>query len=533
MSTADGHVPVPPVPIRAVGYIRVSMAREEMISPALQRTAITEALRRDGAQVADGHWIEELDVTGRGFGRKGVQRAIQLVRDGTVARIYVWKFSRFGRHASKVGLYVDEIESAGGNLVSATEPWDARTAAEKFARGMLWQVDEFYSNIVGENWMEAHARRRSMGLPHNGGPRFGYLYHHPPSETRSCPQGCARGECETGYVPDPATRDAAAGMYDSYNAGTSVLKIAVSLNGRGLATTHGTPWVQRTVRRYMDSGFCAGLLRVHDPACEHPVRPCKRKILVPGAQEAVITQATWAEYLRQRKERAYYPPRVETPRYPLAGLMRCGRCGGPLNATSMPYGGVRKPGYLYQCAAYAKSRGCPGTFVARGRVERAVLGWLAQYAAAADAEGAAMKGTIRVQPAGKADRQRLAADEARQERALTELTIQLGHQVIAPAAYAAARDVIEARRPEKSAALAALASVQDEGIPSRQVTIGLVRDWDLLPVKSRQLLLREFVDRVEVRSHGRGQATITIVPQWGGACLLSPGLRKGTAVASA
>ena len=115
-------------------------------------------------------WIEELDVSGRGFGRKGVQRAIGMIRDGAVRRVYVWKYSRFGRNATLVGVHVGEMEAAGGQLVSATEEIDARSAAGKFARGMLWRVDEFVSDNIGEQWKEAHARRRRNGLPHNGTP---------------------------------------------------------------------------------------------------------------------------------------------------------------------------------------------------------------------------------------------------------------------------------------------------------------------------------------------------------------------------
>ncbi|SRR6266704_6067036 len=171
----DGNSPVPAVPIPAVAYVRVSTAREQMISPELQKAAIEDAARRDGAVIAAGHWIVELDESGRGFGRKGVQQAIRLMREGVVQRCYVWKYSRFGRNATLSGQFCAEMEAVAGPraLVSATEDVSHGTAAGKFARGVLWQVDEFYSNVVGENWMEAHARRRRDGLPHNGNPRFG------------------------------------------------------------------------------------------------------------------------------------------------------------------------------------------------------------------------------------------------------------------------------------------------------------------------------------------------------------------------
>ena len=158
--------PSPPVP--AVGYIRVSTMREEKISPELQRSAIEAKAKRDGYTIAE--WIEELDVSGRGFGRQGVQRAIGMVRGRAVAAILVWKYSRFGRNPTLVSRYVAEMEETGGALVSATEDVDASTAVGEFTRGMLWQIDGFQSRVIGESWKESHAKRLEEGLPHSGHP---------------------------------------------------------------------------------------------------------------------------------------------------------------------------------------------------------------------------------------------------------------------------------------------------------------------------------------------------------------------------
>jgi site-specific DNA recombinase len=509
----DGHSPAPPIPIDAVGYVRVSFMREEAISPELQRASIESAAARDGAKITE--WIEELDESGRGFGRKGVQRAIRLVESGAASAIYVWRFSRFGRNSRLMGAHVQQVEESGGRVVSATEDIDARTAIGKFMRRTVWNMDELYSDMVGDTWREAQERRRKLGLPHNGNPRFGYLYHHPTLGAGTCPQGCAAGQCEPGYVPDPATAPAAEGMYEAYNAGQSVLRIAVGLNARGLLTTAGKPWDQRTVRRYMDSGFCAGLLRVHDPDCEHPVKACPVKVLIDGTQPPLISEATWKEYLRQRDTRRNLPPRQETPAYPLAGLVKCGRCGQPLIAHPMTYNGVRKPGYMYQCSRYIKSRSCPGTWVARHRVEAGVRAWLLERAAGAVAESGRPRPRPKV--AGDAVRRRLAAEALREEAALTELTLQLGRKVIDEEAYALSLRSIRARRAEISAALEATSAAEERAEhPPVAAMLALARDWDILPVQDRQVILRSLVGVIAVQSHGGGKATMAITPLPGG-----------------
>jgi hypothetical protein len=77
----------------------------------------------------------------------------------------------------------------------------------------------------------------------------------------------------------------------------------------------------------MDSGFGAGLLRVHDPACKCEASPghqpprqpgedaagesgpaCTRAIWLPGAQRPVITAPEWEKYLERRGRMREMPP---------------------------------------------------------------------------------------------------------------------------------------------------------------------------------------------------------------------------------
>jgi site-specific DNA recombinase len=513
------HTPVPAAPLPAVGYIRVSMAREEMVSPELQRTAIEAKARQDGVTITE--WIEELDISGRGFGRKGVQRAIRLVAEGTVRRVYVWKYSRFGRSATLVGVNVDKMEQAAGRgaLVSATEHVDATTAVGKFTRGMLWRIDEFQSDVIGEQWQETHARRRNNGLPHSGTPRFGYLYHRPTVGPARCPQGCGPDGCKVGYVPDPATSQACAWMWEAYNAGWSVLKIAVDLNRRGFATVAGKTWDQRTVRRYMDSGFAAGLLRIHDPACGcgKDAAKCPRKVLIRGAHPPLVDEETWAEYLRQRKARQSLPPRVETPVYPLSGLMRCASCGGPMNThPKTDKARVYHPGYLYQCATYIKSRGCTGSWIARHRAEDVALAWLHLVAGDAAVRKTAARKLARVHDEASADRKRLTAEAAGLDSALTNLTVQLAREVIGHDEYVAARDHLRARRAEVGTALEEIAGTEVRSMePPREIAASLCEKWDVLPAHGKRPMLAKLIDHIEIRSLGRGKARIAIASAWG------------------
>jgi hypothetical protein len=129
-----------------------------------------------------------------------------------------------------------------------------------------------------------HQYRIDRGLPTNGRERYGYLAHRT-THTRSdgalrlCLQGCAPGECQTGFVPDPETAPIVHRIYQTYVGGKGFLAIAKILNQDGvtspgkwaalrsgnqtrIARTATKTWTAGSVIDIADAGFAAGLVRV-------------------------------------------------------------------------------------------------------------------------------------------------------------------------------------------------------------------------------------------------------------------------------
>ncbi|MEU6237443.1 recombinase family protein, partial [Kitasatospora sp. NPDC047058] len=157
-----------------IGYIRVSTWKEEKISPEIQQAAILEWARRSRKRIV--RWITDLDATGRNFKRK-IMQGIEAVERKEAVGIAVWKFSRFGRTRDGVAVNLKRVENTGGELVSATEPIDARTAIGRLYRGIIFEFSAYESDRAGEQWSETHALRRAAGLPATGRDRFGYVWH--------------------------------------------------------------------------------------------------------------------------------------------------------------------------------------------------------------------------------------------------------------------------------------------------------------------------------------------------------------------
>ncbi|MFC5184415.1 recombinase family protein [Actinomadura harenae] len=515
-------LPVEPIP--AIGYVRVSMLREEMISPELQRAAITEWARRNGREVTE--WIEDLDKTGRNFKRK-VQRAVAGVRDGRAREIIVWKFSRFGRQRLGWAVHLDLVESAGGDLISATEEVDARTASGRFARGMLAEVAAFESDRASEQWMEALDYRVKRGLPGNGTRRWGYIRRgripHPTEPhlyiaDPSDPLG-------ERYEPDPDFEEPYASLYEQYVAGINDRRLAKWLNDHELYAPDGGLWTGRQVLRILDSGFAAGYLREHSKECRCKQRGrCTNVVYRKGTHRPVIGEDLWQAYLERRAANRRPGQGSKEPKYPLSGLMRDPGCKAVLTAQhgGAPYGA----GYAFRCNAYGESAQCQRPWVRRTVAEERVLGQLAEWAAEIDALALQLEPQIVPEPktSAKNDVASLKTQIAKLDRALVKLTTMRAmdddESPEAEAEFRRSRDELRSRRRKREEKLQAAEAVQ-EPPPSKAdfgpVIQGLLAEWDVLTVDEKQRLLRSLIRVIWVHrtGHGRGSLPrLEIVPVW-------------------
>ncbi|MBT3157386.1 recombinase family protein [Streptomyces sp. CHA1] len=519
-----------------LGYIRVSTWREEKISPELQKAAVLAWAARTGRQIID--WITDLDATGRNFKRK-IMGAIQRVEEGEARGIAVWKFSRFGRTDLGIATNLARLEHAGGQLASATEDVDVRTAVGRFNRRILFDLAVFESDRAGEMWKDAHQWRRAHGLPATGGRRLGYVWY-----PRRIPDLTRLGEWVTQderYEIDEGARADIEQLFErklGLGAGTpeGYGSLAGWLNRLGHRTGVGTLWKADSLRRYMLSGFAAGLLRIHHPDCHCAYTDnggtCTRWLLIDGAHDAIITPETWERYLAQVEERRSMSPRARNPTYPLTGLVRCGSCRGDAGATSAKRASGRIYGYAYTCGRQAHSGGTvckDGVWVQRYLVEDAVMDWVRREAAAS--VDAAPPTPVEMNPdrdrqRAAGERARLQAEHTRIENALVNLAAD---RALNPSSYPG--QVFEQAQGKLLAQLqAAKAGAEEaaavESAPRREdftPMAGKLLDlWDVLDAPEKNALLRQLIRRVVCTRgakgkkgvEGSGETRVTVHAVW-------------------
>jgi site-specific DNA recombinase len=471
---------------RAIGYVRVSKAREEMISPELQVTAIQDYCSRTGAHLVT--VITDLDQTGRNFAREGIQAAISQVEAKAADLVVVWKWSRFGRNVRDCLINIDRLEVAGGRLVAATEDFDD-TPVGRFGRGQFLLMAQFESERIGEQWKEAQARRLRQGLPYNGRARYGYTY--------------VRG---VGYQPDPIPAAVLASIYDRYIAGESPNRIAASLNDLGIPAPRGGPWWSTAVQQVMESGFAAGLLRVNTRT--GPQRKASTPRYEPGAHPAVISMDTWEAYLRKRKLNSAKAPYERSPAQPFAGIARCGTCGGSMYRAA---GDDR-----LVCSAKRQHRTCERPAHTRvSALEAELKVWLAQVATDINkkAEIRAEASKSRAQDRQKA--KMIAREATRLDAALARLTRQVAEGIIPTEAYITTRDQLLAEMAQAERLLTELTDAAADYAPPTRLAPDLLKEWDSLDDLGRHSIIAALLTRVEVHPRGKGyKPRLTFIPKW-------------------
>lgn len=480
--------PQPRPTSRAVLYLRQSTYREESISLELQETAAREYARRMGYQVV----AVESDpgISGRTWNRPAVQRVMQMIERHEADVIVLWKWSRLSRDDYDWAVARKIARTAGGRIESATEPNDEETPEGRLMLNQMIAFAVYESDRIGSVWKETHARRRRLGLPHTGIPRFGYLRNS-----------------DGFYEIDPESGPALGEAYRRYVAGESFTRIARWLNDSGFTTTAGRPWGRVSLTSMLDSGFGAGLL-VQGPRTG--ARSLKNSTYTPAAHSAVIDEATWAAY-RLRREDAPPAPLIAEPKHMLAGLIRCGDCGAPMHASM----NKRR---IYICSRGREQRDVPAIAITQDLVEQFVQEWVFRFADDVDALMAAQAKASERRARSINDAAAIEKRIGRLDQQMAQLTVRHLEGKIPEVAYRATVAQLESQRASLTAREASTqrrAARHEADL--RELAVSVVKHWDRYSVQAKRSALAELIDRVVVapaprRGSGVWRQRITIVP---------------------
>ena len=363
-------------------YIRVSDTRgreDDLISPELQ------AGKMDEYGQAPGHTLTmhppELDVSGGKMQREVLDQILDRIRKHESDGIIVSKLNRFARTLLGGLQVIQEIEAAGGTLISVADNIDLSTPTGKLVTRILLSVAEMELERIREEWSDAQRSAVTKGV-------------------------CTASAVPPGYTKTPKTdkdhprmlvpnADALAikRAFQMRGTGSSISEIAAMLNAQApykaptrkpkptakgkkpkepkRPTTVGQ-WPLTTVGRLFTNRVYRGEL-------------IRGTVTNPTAHKPIVTEQEWqaANSIPKRTS----PRAGSDPTAPslLTGLIRCAGCGyamTPVHSVTPRAGGATARVAVYKCKGKHSTGRCPASSsIKRDRADAYVLeAWREQMA---------------------------------------------------------------------------------------------------------------------------------------------------------
>jgi site-specific DNA recombinase len=450
-------------------YMRVSRVgdREERLrSPDLQREAIERYARAEGFSV---EWFApELDVSGSTRAQRPVLDQIIIgVKSGELGGLVVAKLDRLSRMRPKERvLLFEEIEEAGGVVLSAGEQLDPSTPEGRFARDVFLGVARMQWEKYREGFERAKESAVADGIPIQTRPAVGY---------RRAGRRLVLDEHAA-----PVVRE----VFERRALGEGPASLGAFLTARGVKTSQGSKtWSKQAVYGLLRNRVYLGELRYG----------LDGRFVNAAAHEPIVDLATW-QAAQNPGRRKLSPTRTGTNL--LAGLARCQACRYCLQGTTTSRGKR-----IYRCTKTHSGGLCPQPVrVVAEPVEEAVE--QAFWALTADLEAEGAQGNP------EEEREVQKALE-RAERALAQWSSPEMQEAIGdPVLYA---EGFRERRAARDKAAEELGRVRAAGNLPRVGTETLRAAWKRMSTEERRELLALRFDTIAL-----SRDTIVLYPAGSG-----------------
>ncbi len=469
--------------MRAAAYVRLSRETEASTSVERQRNECLRAIEARGLSFveADDLYVDS-DLSGyqRGVTRPAYERMLASLDAYDV--LVVWRLDRlYRRFTDLVGL-MGRLSEADVELVSTSESLDTSTPIGQAIAGFVAAQAEQESANTSTRVSSAQAHLRRGGFWTGGQAPYGYRLIEVEGHKR--------------LAIEPVEAALLRELADRVLAGESTRAVLTSWNERGERTRTGREWQQANLSKLLRKPVLAGY-RSHRPHGQehHDLVRDEDGLPVTVADEPVLAPERWRALIEEldRRGRRTGGVRRSQNESMLAGLVRCGECGGPMTAMRS----AQAQSYVCQ----KRAGECPGSAVRMGGLDAYV--------------GEAILTDIEPRLAAKLAIESDASERAREVEAevgrYRDLIAQLHEERLdglyeGPDALASWRQAIERAQGRLDAALGQLEALRAP-LHERPGTLAddLPERWAGLTTRERRTIALYFLERVEVaKSKGRG-----------------------------
>lgn len=290
-----------PSPTRYVVYARQSLTRspEESLSIEFQVEECTKYVEGRGGLLVGTY--SDPDTKGWRRHRPGFDAMLTAIRQGRADTVLLYKMSRFARNLIMQEEVVGEIATAGGDVVSITEP---HITTSPMIRQIIGAVNENYRRDQSDWLRSTFAARARKGYMH-GRPALGY-----------------RKE-DLRLVVDEPTSQVVRQIWDWALAGAGSIVIRDRLNDQGIPSPRGTSWSNVSVLAILRNPVYAGHV-------QH-----RGELVVRDAHPAIVTDDEFAA-VQSLVERRAYQRRKAAPSWAEGFVWHA--CGQRMHLTNHPKG---------------------------------------------------------------------------------------------------------------------------------------------------------------------------------------------------
>jgi DNA invertase Pin-like site-specific DNA recombinase len=444
-------------------YLRISEDRDgSRAGVRRQLEDCREWAARHGATVAEVY--EDNDISAyRGKQRPRYRQMCEDIKAGLRDGVITWHLDRLHRSPLELEGFIALVESARIEVVTVTggdynlSTTDGRAMARVVGAFARKESEDKSRRITAQKIQAAKEGRRSGG----GTRGYGYSVDHRHVV-----------ESEAAIIREAAER---------ILAGDSLRSVCDDFNRREVPTVTGVEWSPTVLRTMLMSARLSGQVERHG------------EVVAAGDWPAILSPAhtrRLRSLLGDPGRRTNRSPR----RYPLMGLVHCGRCGARMVARPRDDGRRR-----YVCAKAPGFTGCGGTFILADPLEELVTeGVLAaldtpQLRRALVADGPADAEI-------EALERRLADDRAQ----LEELAGMLGRKELSTSEWFAARGPVSSRIASAERQLGALS--QSTALEGFVGSARVLRDqWQGLSVARRRAIFATLLDSITILPGTRGR----------------------------
>lgn len=342
----------------AAAYIRVSTDDQLEYSPESQIKAIRDFAKRNDYILPEEYIFMDEGISGRTAGKRPSfmkMIGIAKTKPKPFDVILLWKFSRFARNREDSIVYKSMLrKQLGIDVVSISENIGDDKMSVLF-EAMIEAMDEYYSINLAEEVKRGMTEKVKRGEPCSI-PPFGYEMKNKQ------------------LIPQDEESKIIKQVFEWYDSGVGMLRIAKNLNEMGVRTHRGNKIENRTVEYWLNNPVYVGKIRWTPTGAINRDYHNTDSLIIDASHQALIDTDLWQrvqERMKKQKEhyRKYYKPSDKISHW-LVGITRCGVCGGPL---------VNCSGYLY-CNNRAKGTCSGNGGISVHKIENHIFNYLMDVA---------------------------------------------------------------------------------------------------------------------------------------------------------